>query len=267
MHSPGGLSLATTDAHQRSGTACWPVSRYCSPASSGSSRTRAPTPVAASRAPVPGLRGQRDHNLIHVASGLVLLAASPKRASARAVALGFGLVYGVVAIVGLIDGEDVLGLITIKSADNLLHIALAALGIITGLISRDDDRGRGSTVLGRDSDDRFQRDTAATSRAHEPVTCADSTRTVDMTASGARSRVAEITNAALRGAASGVLGAAAMAADSKVEQLATGRPDSYVPARTPGAPAAAVRSRSRTGGRATWACTTSRVPRPAPCGA
>ena len=104
------------------------------------------------------------HNLIHVASGLVLLAASPKRASARAVALVFGLVYGLVAIIGLIDGEDVLGLIPINSADNLLHIALAALGIITGLISRDDDRGRGSTVVGRDSDDRFQRAPEATPR-------------------------------------------------------------------------------------------------------
>jgi hypothetical protein len=103
------------------------------------------------------------HNLIHVASGLVLLAASPKRASARAVALGFGLVYGLVAVIGLIDGEDVLGLIPINSADNLLHIALAALGIITGLISRDDDRGRGRTVIG-ESDDRFQRDMAATPR-------------------------------------------------------------------------------------------------------
>jgi Domain of unknown function (DUF4383) len=104
------------------------------------------------------------HNLIHVASGLVLLAASPKRASARAVAIAFGLVYGLVAIIGLVDGEDVLGLIPINPADNLLHIALAALGLITGLISRDDDRGRGSTVLERDSDERFARDTAATPR-------------------------------------------------------------------------------------------------------
>jgi hypothetical protein len=104
------------------------------------------------------------HNLIHVASGLVLLAASPKRASARAVAIAFGLVYGLVAIIGLVDGEDVLGLIPINPADNLLHIALAALGVITGLISRDDDRGRGSTVLERDSDERFARDTAATRR-------------------------------------------------------------------------------------------------------
>jgi hypothetical protein len=102
------------------------------------------------------------HNLVHVASGLVLLVAARKRASARAVALAFGAVYGLVAIIGLIDGEDVLGLIPVNSADNLLHIALAALGIITGLISRDDDRGRGSTVLERDADRRFERDGATT---------------------------------------------------------------------------------------------------------
>ncbi len=100
------------------------------------------------------------HNLIHVASGVVLLAASPKRASARVVALGFGLVYGLVAIIGLIDGEDVLGLIPVNAADHLLHVALSALGVISGLISRDDDRGRGSTVLDREAGDRFERDAA-----------------------------------------------------------------------------------------------------------
>ncbi len=52
--------------------------------------------------------------------------------------LGFGAVDGLVAIIGLIDGEDVLGLIPINAADNALHVALAALGIITGLISRED---------------------------------------------------------------------------------------------------------------------------------
>jgi hypothetical protein len=104
------------------------------------------------------------HNLVHLASGAVLLAASPRRASARAVALGFGLVYGLVAIIGLIDGSDVLGLIPVNSADNVLHIALAALGIITGLISRDHDRGRGTTI-GSDTAGRFDRDTATTRSA------------------------------------------------------------------------------------------------------
>jgi hypothetical protein len=79
------------------------------------------------------------HNLIHLASGALLLAASPKRASARAVAIAFGLVYGVVTIIGLIDGEDVLGLIPVNPADNILHIALSTLGVITGLMSRGSD--------------------------------------------------------------------------------------------------------------------------------
>jgi hypothetical protein len=94
------------------------------------------------------------HNLVHVASGLLLLAASARRGPARGVALGFGLVYGLVAVIGLVDGEDVLGLIPINGADNILHVALAAAGVIAGLISRDQDRGRGTTVLERDSDDR-----------------------------------------------------------------------------------------------------------------
>ena len=79
------------------------------------------------------------HNLVHLASGLVLLAASPKRASARAVAIAFGVVYGIVTIIGLIDGKTVLGLIPVNPADNVLHIALSLLGIITGLMSRGSD--------------------------------------------------------------------------------------------------------------------------------
>jgi hypothetical protein len=79
------------------------------------------------------------HNLVHVASGLLLLAASPKRASARTVAIAFGLVYGIVTIIGLIDGKDVLGLIPVNPADNLLHIALSALGLTTGFMSRGRD--------------------------------------------------------------------------------------------------------------------------------
>jgi hypothetical protein len=76
------------------------------------------------------------HNLVHLASGLVLLAAANTRPSAKAIALGFGLVYGLVAIIGLIDGSDVIGLIPVNGADNILHVALAALGIVAGLISK-----------------------------------------------------------------------------------------------------------------------------------
>ena len=79
------------------------------------------------------------HNIVHVLSGLVLLAAFRRRGAAKTVALAFGLVYGAVAIIGLIDGNDVLGIIPVNGADNLLHIALSVLGILTGLISRGDE--------------------------------------------------------------------------------------------------------------------------------
>src|SRR5215208_6072740 len=44
------------------------------------------------------------HNLIHLASGAFLLAVSPRRETARAGAIGFGAVYMLVTIIGLIDG-------------------------------------------------------------------------------------------------------------------------------------------------------------------
>src|ERR671921_2246070 len=76
------------------------------------------------------------HNIVHILSGLVLLAAFRRRGPAKAVALAFGVVYALVAIIGLIDGNDVLGIIPVNAADNILHIALSALGILSALISR-----------------------------------------------------------------------------------------------------------------------------------
>src|SRR5215208_405838 len=75
------------------------------------------------------------HNVVHILSGLLLLSAFRRRGPAKTVAIAFGAVYGVVAIIGLIDGNDVLGIIPINSADNILHVALALLGIATGLMS------------------------------------------------------------------------------------------------------------------------------------
>ena len=78
------------------------------------------------------------HNLVHIASGLVGLALWRSVAGGRNFALGFGLVYGTVTLWGFIDGNDVLGLIPINAADNVLHLSISALGIAAGLASRDD---------------------------------------------------------------------------------------------------------------------------------
>lgn len=91
------------------------------------------------------------HNVVHVLSGLLLLGASAKRTSAKTVAIGFGVVYGIVALYGLIDGSDVIGLIPINGADNVLHIALAAAGIFAGLASPTGEPLRTTTSDANDS--------------------------------------------------------------------------------------------------------------------
>jgi hypothetical protein len=112
------------------------------------------------------------HNVVHVLSGIVLLAAFSKRKPAKTVALAFGVVYGLVALIGLIDGSDVLGIIPVNGADNVLHLALSAAGILAALASPTDERrGRGhrsdadrvTTARTGDHDDgdehaRFDRD-------------------------------------------------------------------------------------------------------------
>ncbi len=39
---------------------------------------------------------------------------------------------------GFVDGNDVLGLIPVNTADNFLHLAISALGLAAGLMSRSD---------------------------------------------------------------------------------------------------------------------------------
>jgi len=79
------------------------------------------------------------HNLVHIGSGLLLLAVAPKRATARIGVLAFGAVYAIVTLIGLIDGKDVLGLIPVNPADNVLHIALTAAALLAGAVSSDKD--------------------------------------------------------------------------------------------------------------------------------
>jgi len=75
------------------------------------------------------------HNVVHVLSGVFLLASFRRRGPAKTAALAFGVVYGLVTVIGLIDGNDVLGLIPVNPADNILHLVLSLLGIASALVS------------------------------------------------------------------------------------------------------------------------------------
>jgi len=80
------------------------------------------------------------HNLVHIASGLLLLSVFRNRKAAKTVALVFGVLYGIVTLIGLIDGNDVLGLFPVNPADNILHIALTAAALLAAFASDGDDR-------------------------------------------------------------------------------------------------------------------------------
>lgn len=75
-------------------------------------------------------------NVVHIATGLLGLAAMGSIARARAYALGFGLVYLVVAIWGFIVIDDGFGVILdflpVDTQENVLHLALGVLGLAAG---------------------------------------------------------------------------------------------------------------------------------------
>lgn len=82
---------------------------------------------------------------MHLGSGLILLLAAAARGSAKTVALAFAVVYAVVTVIGLVDGDDVLGFMPVNTADNLLHTAIAAVGLLAALVSPADARASART--------------------------------------------------------------------------------------------------------------------------
>lgn len=80
------------------------------------------------------------HNAVHLLSGIAGIAAG--LSSARASRLWFqifGAVYALVTVIGFVQGDTILGLLVTNTADNFLHLALAALLLGIGFGVRGDD--------------------------------------------------------------------------------------------------------------------------------
>jgi len=75
------------------------------------------------------------HNVVHLATGLLGLAAAGY--FARTYALALGLVYLVVAIWGFIigSGDAILNIVPVNTEDNVLHLILGLVGLAAGAAS------------------------------------------------------------------------------------------------------------------------------------
>ena len=73
------------------------------------------------------------HNIIHILTGaLALVAVSMGRGAMSTFSKVFGIVYGLVAVLGFISGTTVLGLIPVNLADNVLHLVIAVVFLYLG---------------------------------------------------------------------------------------------------------------------------------------
>lgn len=76
------------------------------------------------------------HNIIHLLSGVLAGAAAIVSAAyARLYFKAFGVIYAVVALLGLVQ-NSVLGLIYVNTADNILHLVIAASAVWIGFVMK-----------------------------------------------------------------------------------------------------------------------------------
>jgi hypothetical protein len=84
-----------------------------------------------------GLEVNGWHNLVHIASGLLLLAGLGSNRRSRSLVRLFGVAYLVVTIVGLVDGRTVFGLLPVNPADNVFHALLTLGALVAAARSKD----------------------------------------------------------------------------------------------------------------------------------
>jgi hypothetical protein len=75
------------------------------------------------------------HNWVHIASGIVAFLAATKIGYAKLFFQVFGIVYGLVAILGFVWNGDLI-LMQVNMADNFLHAAIAVVSLYLGFIFR-----------------------------------------------------------------------------------------------------------------------------------
>jgi hypothetical protein len=75
------------------------------------------------------LSRRRWHAIFHLLTGAILLSVCLRPSLAYRAVLGFVLAYAVVAIAGVVDGQDVFGVIPVDGRDNLVHSVYVSLAL------------------------------------------------------------------------------------------------------------------------------------------
>ena len=82
------------------------------------------------------------HNLIHIISGIVLLAGAYSSLGSSMALKIIGIVYAIIVILGffLVTDGMLLGFIAMNTADQWLHVVLAVVILAAGFLLPDDDK-------------------------------------------------------------------------------------------------------------------------------
>jgi hypothetical protein len=77
------------------------------------------------------------HNLVHIASGGVGLLVAGSYGGSRLYAIGFGVIYLAVTLLGFLagNGDEIFNLIPVNTEDNFLHLLIGIAGIGAGFAS------------------------------------------------------------------------------------------------------------------------------------
>lgn len=72
------------------------------------------------------------HNVVHLLSGIIALFCAGSMVAAKTYFKMFGVVYGLVTILGFLGNDPVFGLIVVNNADNILHLLIAVIALALG---------------------------------------------------------------------------------------------------------------------------------------
>ena len=75
------------------------------------------------------------HNYVHILSGVVALLAAASASYSRLFFQVFGVLYGIVTIVGFANDGDLM-IMHVNMADNYLHLGIAAIALYLGFMRR-----------------------------------------------------------------------------------------------------------------------------------